>query len=447
MSWRERLAKSSVVRAGGTLLMGTAAAAALNFVTFAVVARALGPDGYGNVVLVRGFVAVVVAFSNVQSSFAVIRFGAVALETGDRARFHRLLRAALALDSTAGVLGACIGAAVALLLGELIGVDGATRPWLVAYLISVPLSVHGVPSGVLRLLDRYSILAKIYVLTAALALVGALVATFTSPRPEVVLAVFFVADVLLGVLPLVVTAQALRTAGHGGWWRGSTSGALAENPGLLELLGVTNIQATVKKATNEVDVLVVGAFSGASGAALYKVAKQFGAISAKVLEPLYQVFYPEMAKLAGSGRWAELWRFAQRAGVFAGAIALAPLVVFCVAPDFIIDVTVGAAFAGASGAIGWYLGATVAAHGSFSMSRVLLVAETPRLWLLVTVPASAVYLAALVPCVERWGPSGAGAAYCAHSAAVALALFVAARYAVRSKMRVPLVGDALVHVD
>ncbi|MCZ7684798.1 MAG: oligosaccharide flippase family protein [Sandaracinaceae bacterium] len=156
------------------LLLGSGAAAVLGFVTTAVAARALGPDGYGNVVVVRSFAAAVAAFASFQTPVAIIRFGAAALAGKSTPRLATLVRGGLLIDTASALVGGVAGAVVGWALIPTLGLEPAVRPWLFVYLVGVPLVVQGVPSAVLRLYDRYSAYAAVLVICAAgrLALVG-----------------------------------------------------------------------------------------------------------------------------------------------------------------------------------------------------------------------------------------------------------------------------------
>ncbi|MCZ7684799.1 MAG: hypothetical protein M5U28_40895 [Sandaracinaceae bacterium] len=220
-----------------------------------------------------------------------------------------------------------------------------------------------------------------------------------------------------------------------GWLGLSLRGIVSDNAGIRELMGVTNAQATVKKATSELDVVVVAAIAGTEGAALFKIAKQFGLMSAKVLEPLYQVVLPEAARLAGVGRYRDLRRFSTQMGMLGAAVAAVPLAAFLLAPWVTIDLTVGREFRPAVVAIACYLGASVLAHGTLGASRVLLVTDRPRYWLAVTVPPALVYLGALAPTAQAAGVTGASVAYLVHNLFVLGGLLIAAHHVLRMAER------------
>ena len=132
-------------------------------------------------------------------------------------------------------------------------------------------------------------------------------------------------------------------------WRHSRSfrRTLREEEGLLPFLGVTNLGTSVNGLTNQAPVLLLGGFTGAAAAGLFRLAFQLSRALAKISQLISRSTYAELNHVRATGGDAalrKLLRKTDRIALFAG-IALMLIIALLGKP--ILWLIAGSAFAGA----------------------------------------------------------------------------------------------------
>ncbi|MGH6910155.1 MAG: lipopolysaccharide biosynthesis protein, partial [Phenylobacterium sp.] len=154
------------------LLAGKAMAGLLSLAYLAVAARALGPHDYGVLVLVHGYVMAVGGIVEFPGWHAVVRYGAQAIETGDRMRLARLLRFAGLVEGAAGVIAVAAAAVLAPLVGPHLGWPPEALAFAGPYSFAVLATVRSTPAGYLQLAGRFDLLGFHNVVAPIVRLLG-----------------------------------------------------------------------------------------------------------------------------------------------------------------------------------------------------------------------------------------------------------------------------------
>jgi O-antigen/teichoic acid export membrane protein len=166
-----------VLRNAGLILGGKAATALLNLAATGIAVRSLGLEAMGGLVLVHAFARTGSSFVKFQSWQAVLRYGTGCLEPERRAEFHALLRFTAGLDLAASAAGCLVCAGAAWALGPAVfGWSPEVAPLAALYATSVFFMVTATPIGLLRLFDRFDLLARRDAFGAGVRLAGAALA-------------------------------------------------------------------------------------------------------------------------------------------------------------------------------------------------------------------------------------------------------------------------------
>jgi O-antigen/teichoic acid export membrane protein len=184
----------------------------------------------------------------------------------------------------------------------------------------------------------------------------------------------------------------------------------------------TNWHATVRTASKEADVLVVGAMLGGAGAGLYAVTKQVASLLSRAGDPLYQAVYPELARLWAAGERAAFRRLLDRATGYGALAAILCCVAFALWGRPAMGLVLGAEYAVAYPATVVYLAAAGIGLATFAFHPAALAMDRPGESFGVLAACTAFYFALLVPLTEAFGLAGASTAYVAFYAAWAAAL-------------------------
>lgn len=322
----------------GWLIGSRGFSAVASIAYLAIAARSLGPRGFGafTVVLTYGqLIANVVQF---QSFKAVIRYGALHLARERPARLGRLTGLTATLDWASGL----VGALAALLLAPL-----ATRlfhwspgqeldaQWFAAVLL---LTTGATPTGVLRLFDRFDLIAFADAVSPAIRIVGSLLVWLIAPTLAGFLIVWALAAVvqalLQWVLALRVQAVGLRLG------RKPFARAVRENPRILRFLVQTNLASSLSSST-QLGILAVGSVGGAVEAGGFRLAQRLAKGITNPVETVTRALYPEFARLVAQDDHAKLRHVLLRICLIATALGAAAVLIAGPLSPLIIRVIAG----------------------------------------------------------------------------------------------------------
>lgn len=276
----------------------------LGFLGTVLIARGLGPAGFGAFALSAAVVATATALLDVPLEEAVVHFGARANSAGADATLRRLIRRGLVGDLA-------VGAVVFVLLVSLAGPVAhlASGGWLepafvvLAALAGLAQTCDGTTGAVLLLAGRPDLRAWSMAAGSGLRLllVGGSALLLGSVRWALAAAV--VATAAGSIVQAILAWRA-------GWerWRGATARPDLE-VGTMTLLGFgakSGIALTISGARNGIIPALLGRLSGPQAVGVFEVAT-FPLQAAGVADaPLRLALLPEHARLAAESRWGEI---------------------------------------------------------------------------------------------------------------------------------------------
>lgn len=149
-----------VLSNAAVLLGGRVANAVMGLAAIALTARALGLTSFGVLILIHAFAQFLGETVKFQSWQTVLHYGARPLAEGRPADFGKVLRFTLALDAIGAIVGVAVGLIATLAFGDRLGLSPEHRPAAALYVLSVAFMVSATPMGLLRLLDRFDVLAR-----------------------------------------------------------------------------------------------------------------------------------------------------------------------------------------------------------------------------------------------------------------------------------------------
>jgi O-antigen/teichoic acid export membrane protein len=324
------------------LLGGQSFSAIFNLGYLALAVRALGTDTFGLLVMIHAYTALVGELGKFQSWQAVLRYGTPALEEERIGDFQRLIRFTALLDLASAIAITVVAAGGVFLVAPLMDWPREIVPIAALYCLSLLFIASATPIGLLRLFDRFDLMAIQVSVEALVRLVGAAVAlAFGWGLPLFVL-IWFVGRMVSGAALASGAIHELRRRGLAkGLFRG-LPGMPGAPPGIWRFVLNTNFIGTAEKSMTHFMPLVVGALLGASEAGLLRIAERVARVVAKPLRLLIPTIYPEIARLVASGKTSELRRLLVRSAVVSGAVALLAVVVLVLAGQWLLRLIGGA---------------------------------------------------------------------------------------------------------
>lgn len=410
-----------VVANAGVLLGGRTVNAVLGLAYLAVAGRSLGAANMGVLVLITAFAQFLGDVVKFQSWQTVIQYGARPLAEHDRPAFQRMLRFTLFLDAASTLLGITIGVIGSFVFADRLGWSQAMAPMAALYMLSIVFVISGMPTGLLRLFDRFDVLAQQTALVGFVRLLGSFVAVLVGGGVPAFLFAW-AAGSIAGWLYLV-TMGVLELRRHDMLAGFSWKGPLTEGmPGAWRFAWNTNLSATLEVAFTHMVTLIVGGLVGPSQAAFWRIGRQVADALAKPAKLLTPALYPELARLRAGDHHDAMWRLARNVGLLAGGVGLLLLAVAAFAGGPLLALVMGKAFAPAAGVMTWQVAAAVIGIFALPLEPMLVSLGKPGRAVWVRLAVSAAFLIALPFLVRAFGLTGAGAGLVGAAAALALGL-------------------------
>jgi O-antigen/teichoic acid export membrane protein len=309
-------------RAGRTAI-AVYLATLLAFLGTLVVARGLGPNEFGTVVLAVAIATLVATLLDLTLEEAVVHHGYRAVAAGDAEGVLGLVRASLILDVAIGIV---VSASVVVLAAPLADLASAGRldPGLVrlAALVTLASTADSTMSGVLQVAGRPDIRGWIMAWTNFARLAGVLVAIQIGTAEAIIVA--------------YAAGNAVGTTGHGfvawrlarrRWPAPVSSGALRVPLRELVRFGFhTSIATSVAAANGALIPVFLGRLAGPTAVGLFRVAMFPVFLADSASGPIRLALYPEQARLSAEGDLAQLRRAIRSHTLAALALSL-PLAV------------------------------------------------------------------------------------------------------------------------
>lgn len=400
-----------VFKNAGFLLSGKTATGILGLAYLSLAAHGLGVTEFGILVLVQTYVQVITGLTTFHSWQAVIRYGAISAEQDDTPAFQKLISFTTALDVAGVILGATIAWFAAPLVGPYVGWSPEVISYAQPYSLLILFTIIATPTGLLRLYDRFDILAWQVMITPALRLVGVAIAVVMDAALWAYLLAWFVAGVIGGLSLIVLGWREGVAQGRLTGMRWSLTGVTKTHEGLWSFCLASNFHSSLQMVTGHMSTFLVGLVATPAAAGLFKVAREVATALTKPAELLTQSIYPEFARLGSTGEWSSFGSLIRRAATLAGSAGLAILVIMALVGEPFLALFFGADFAAAYLTLILLVAAASITIAGFSFDPALYAMGRPGVPLRVNaVVVVFVYVPLLIVLTQTYGPLGAGLA-------------------------------------
>lgn len=394
----------------GLLLSGKGAAGVLGLAYMALTAQTLGVTAFGTLMLIHAYVRLVWEITTFKSWQAVIRYGAEAIAQDDRPAFQGLIKFTTLLDIVMAVIGTLIAAAAVPLVGDLLNWDADTRDMALLYSVLVLFSIKATPVGLLRLFDRFDLIALQSLIMPGTRLMGATIAWALGAGLWGFVFVWLSAGILSGILMIALGWYEFHKRGFTAGLDANVKGLARRHTGIWSFVWISNLNATLELATTHAATLLVGFVVGPAGAGLFKVAQESSEVLAKPTGLFTQSIYPELAKLSSGGQTQRIWQIVRRTGLMVGAGAGAVLIVTALLGKFLLGLVFGSDYVAAYPILLYLIVSGVLAMVGFALSPAMYAIGRPDIPLKVKGATSVLHLVLTYYLLALMGLVGAGIA-------------------------------------
>lgn len=408
---RENRLFNNLLNNAGKLLGGETVFSILAFISVAITARALGPELFGILVLIRAYTAVIDSIVNFQSWQALIKYGAEALEKDQKNRFKCLLKFGSFIDIGSAIAGTIISISGAYLIGYWQGWEANTILMISVYSGVILFNWIGTPIAILRLYDKFGLFAVQKALMGIVQLTGVLVAYISGSGLWGFLLAWLISTVFGRMILFYLGWREIGLADMRRVFKSKIKNISKNFQGLWSYIWTTNFNRSLKVLTKKLDTIVVGYILGVAAAGIYDIAKKFAKIAGKLSSPLYQVIYPEFSKLWAKDKKEVFITLGLQSATVIGLLAFLGWIIFLIFGNNIILIILGGQYAQVYSVLIWYLLAIVVAIFAFPLQPAMLAMGYPEKSLYVHLLSTVIYFAAMFPLLIFYGLPGAGMAY------------------------------------
>ncbi|MAX29091.1 MAG: hypothetical protein CMO23_06580 [Thiotrichales bacterium] len=407
----------------GKVLTGKAVGAIISLIYLALAARGLGTNGFGIIILIHSYMLMCTRVVSFKSYDIIVKYGAEFLATNERREFQDLIKFTFLLDLFAAILGIFLGAFIVYLWGHNFGIPSEAISLAVIYCILIISNVTDTTTGILRICDRFDIVAFLAIVEPIIRLLGVTIAFYSDSPWQAYLMAWFAARISYFCISLIVAGYELSRKNLLQSFSWKMPRPTLRNPKIWSFSWSSNFYGSTNSIGIQFTTLAVGSLIGASGAALFKVAQELAEASAKAAVVFSSALYPELARLAtssqGNSQIRSVVRKTAKSSVFIGFIFTGLLVI---AGELILQTFFGQQFSDAYGTMIILSIATSVLLITYPYEAALYSIGKPHIALVIKLSVTLTQLIVLIIMLQSVGIVGAGYAAVLSSLLSAVAL-------------------------
>ena len=412
-----RVFKNSAMLTAGKLYTAFA-----GLVYLALATRALGAHNFGVLILIHAYAVAIRDFITLKTSQSVVRYGALCLERNAREDFQKLVKFTTLLDLGFCAAGALAGMLAVPLVGPWFGVTPDLVPAATIYCLLILFNFKTTSLGLLRLFDRFDLVALMLMLVPTIRLAGAFIAYLFYQNVSAFLFFWFIAGGVQCLATVWFGWREFSRRGFGKDMNLSMKHLIRPHEGIISFIWASHVNRTLYTSTVHVATLIIGAMSGPAVAGLFKIAQESAAVLIKPAQLFTETVYPEMTKIAVTKQFSRLWNVIRHSALAGGAIAGFILLLVFLFGQSLLGLFFGAEYAGAYDVLVLLMIGAAITMTSFALEPALFSIGRPEISMYTRVFTTILNITILVLLLPKIGLVGAGIAAIAGSLATALLL-------------------------
>ncbi|QIG49932.1 oligosaccharide flippase family protein [Nordella sp. HKS 07] len=393
------------------LLTGNLFTSLVSLLTFALTARALGPNDYGMLALVYSYTRAIERIVSFQSWQPLIKYGSSLSEDKDQAKFSSLIKFGLVLDVTGAVISWIVAIGLVLIAAPLFGWSDQTVNLVLIYSTVLLFRLTGMPTAVLRIYGRFRTIAYGQLGGVTFKLILCVIGILAGGGIVYFAFAWLFSQIVSSVVTVVFAFRQLHLRGAKRVLFAPLRGTLHQFPGIWNFAWSSNLSLTIRSSAQELDTLLVGALADPASAGLYNIAKRIGRMGQQVGTQVQAVLYPDLARLWAQRAVEEFYRAVMQIEVLLTVTGIAIFVLFYFLGEPLLRIAAGPEFAAASQLLIVQAVAMVLILSGSAMRSALLAMGQHRIVLKIVLVATVAFHATAILLIPQIGAMGANIAH------------------------------------
>jgi len=407
--WFSDGAFRTMLRNAAYLGSGSAVSALFGLIALSCAGKGMSPELFGALVVIQAYAKAVSDFIKFQTWQFVVQFGTPALEKQNIQRFRDVISFSFALDIASGAIAVLGGMVLLPFLSHALGLDEKSFWLAIVYCTLIPSMTAATPTGILRVFDRFDLIAVQQAIKPFLQAVGSVICYYFDLGFSGFIITWYASNLFGGTLFWWFAARELRARNIQNALTPKLFSTARRIEGAWNFVWTTNFAHTIWAARNSCSTVLVGIVLGPVSAGLFKIAMTFFDATGTPAKLLEKSFYPEIMRL--DPRTKKPWVLGLRSALLAGGIGIAVSLLVIIVGKPLINFVFGFKYLEAYDLIQIMLGAIIISMVGFPQESLLFMAGKQRAFLVVQTVSAASYIVLLVAMSHFWGVQGAAFAY------------------------------------
>ncbi|MBJ3815719.1 lipopolysaccharide biosynthesis protein [Shimwellia pseudoproteus] len=407
--WFSDGAFRTIIRNTAYLGSSNVVSALLGLVALSCAGKGMTPEMFGVLVVVQSYAKAISDFIKFQTWQLVVQYGTPALASKNIQKFRDVISLSFGLDIASGAVAVVGGMVLLPFLSHSLGLDSNSFWLAMLYCTLIPSMAASTPTGILRAVDRFDLIAIQQATKPFLRALGSVIAWYWDLGFAGFVVAWYASNLIGGTMYWWFAANELRRRNIHNALRPSLFKAARKLEDAWNFVWTTNFAHSIWAARNSCSTVLVGIVLGPAAAGLFKIAMTFFDATGTPAKLLEKSFYPEIMRL--DPRTKQPWVLGLKSAFLAGGIGILVALVVMVAGKPLISVVFGHKYLEAYDLIKIMLGAIVVSMMGFPQESLLFMAGKQRIFLVMQTIASASYIVLLIVLSHFFGVVGAAYAY------------------------------------
>lgn len=401
----------TIIRNAAYLASSNALSALLGLVALSCAGKGMSTQMFGVLVVIQAYAKGISDVIKFQTWQLVVKYGATAVDNNNIRQFRDVISFSFALDIASGAIAVVAGMLLLPLLAHSLGLDRQSLWLAILYCTLIPSLAASTPTGILRAVDRFDLIAIQQAVRPLLRAAGSVISYLGDLGFAGFIITWYASNLIGGVLYWWFAARELRRRNIHHALRPRLFAPASRLAGAWNFVWTTNFAHSIWSARNSCSTVLVGIVLGPAAAGLFKIATTFFDATGSPAKLMEKSFYPEVMRL--DPRSSQPWLLGLKSACLAGGIGVLVALLVMVVGKPVISSVFGEQYLQAYHLIKIMLGAIVVSMLGFPQESLLFMAGKQRVFLVAQTLSSASYIALLIVLSHFFGVSGAAYAYLA----------------------------------
>lgn len=323
----KKIKENTIVKNTFILFSGQMFASLIGILNSILLIRAIGIEGNGIITLIMSYSAIFNGIFNFQSYNAVIKFGAEALEENSKIKYKQVLKQAFIQDIFTAILAFSTGYICVEFISNFMGWNTEIVFYIKIYLITILINVTGVFTGILRLHDRFIVIAKLNIKVNIFRFILFGLGVISKFSITYYVIVEIILNFISAFILIINSINALRKENCADFFRVK----IDFDKEFTKFNFYNNIVSTIDLPVGQLVNFVINKFLGVKELGIYSILLKLGSIVSKITETIGQALLPELSKLIARGKINESKKIVKKIFIYAnllGILVIAILTLF-----------------------------------------------------------------------------------------------------------------------